>query len=119
MLISLRTRTVRANRMEVHRGRPSGHTRRGLGAIRAVCHAWRTLKVGFDGSGLDDFPDFLVDVLFCTRYSPFFEMFVLFAHAYLYKNDTECPNSGFPVQGQVTLSFKYGCSACRVSRVHV
>ena len=44
-LIFLRTRTVRTNAKEVDRGRPSGHSRRGLGAIRAVCRAWHALKV--------------------------------------------------------------------------
>ena len=35
--VSLRTRTVRTK--EVHRGRPSGHSRRALGGIRAVHRA--------------------------------------------------------------------------------
>ena len=32
---------------EVDRGRPSGHGRRGSGVTRAVCLAWRALKVFF------------------------------------------------------------------------
>ena len=39
------TRTVRVNDKEVDGGRPSGHSRRGLGSIRAVCREWRALKV--------------------------------------------------------------------------
>ena len=48
-LQSLRTPTltVRTNDKEVDRGRPFGHSRRGLGAIRAVYREWRALKVGF------------------------------------------------------------------------
>ena len=43
-IASLRTRTVRTFK-EVDRGRLFGHSRRSLGSIRAVCRAWRALKV--------------------------------------------------------------------------
>ena len=50
-LTSIGTRTVCTNARkcykEVDRGRPSGHSCQGLGAIRAVCRAWRALKVFF------------------------------------------------------------------------
>ena len=67
---------------EVDRGRPSGHSRRGLGAIRAVCRAWRALKVFLLGRGCgynkeDDLPGVLLEASFCTRYPPFFEINVL------------------------------------------
>ena len=70
----------------------------------------------FGGGGQDDFPGFLFEAFFCTRYPPFSEKLVCFAHTYLYENGTACHNSGFPVQGQVwgIQSFKFGCSACRV-----
>ena len=100
----------------VDRGRPSGHGRRGLGSIRAVCCAWRALKIAFRREWIRRFPGFLFEALVCTRNPPFFEMLVFFAHTYLYENGTTCHNSGFPVQGQVwgTFSFKFGCAACRV-----
>ena len=51
--MSLSTHTVRINAKEVDRGLLSGHSsRRGLGAICAVCRAWRALKV-FNSAGED------------------------------------------------------------------
>ena len=48
-------------------------------AQSAVCRAWRALKNFFSGgSGEDDFPGFLFEALFCTRYPPFFELFFFF-----------------------------------------
>ena len=48
-VIPIRTRTapVARNTREFGRERPSGHSRRGLGAMRAVCRARRALKVFF------------------------------------------------------------------------
>ena len=43
--ISLRTRTLCQNAKELERGRASGHSRRGFGAILAACHAWQALYV--------------------------------------------------------------------------
>ena len=66
-LISVRTRTVRTNDNEVDRGNPSGHSRRGLDAIRTVCRAWRALKVLFFPAALDNrtiSPGFLCEAFF-------------------------------------------------------
>ena len=67
---------------EVDRGRPFRHSRRDLGSIRAVCRAWRALKVFLLGRGCgynkeDDLPGVLLEASFCTRYPPFFEINVL------------------------------------------
>ena len=47
LLISVRTRTLRTSAKKVNGGKPSGHSRRGLGAIRAVRRAYRALGVFF------------------------------------------------------------------------
>ena len=49
--ISLCTSTFRQNAKEVDMGRPSGHIRRGVGVIRAVCRARQALEVFFVPSG--------------------------------------------------------------------
>ena len=126
-LVYLRTRTVRTNAMKVGRRRPSGHNRRGLGAIRAVCRAWRALKSFFRHEWIiDGFPGFLFKAFICTRYyPPFFEMLVFFAYTRLFDNGMACHNSGFPVQGRDELGVYYQPSlgalraVCRVSRVRV
>ena len=61
-VIPLRKQTVRTNTKEVDEGRPSGHSRRGLGAIRALCRAWRALKVFFS-AGVDK----TISREFCVR----------------------------------------------------
>ena len=67
-------------------------------------------------NGKYDFPGFLFEALFCTRYPPLFEMLVFCAHTHLFENGPICHNSGFPVRGQVwgTPSSKFGRDAYRV-----
>ena len=116
-IISLGTRTVRTNANEVDRGRPSGNSGRGFGAIRAMCRAWRALKALSAGG------DKTISRVFSVRhffYALFFSNVGVVAPTYLVENDAACHNSGFPAQGQFwgTLSSKLGRAMCRV-RCHV
>ena len=51
-IVSVRTLAVWAKAVAFYRGRPSGHGRQGLGAIRAVWRAWRALE-DFFSAGVD------------------------------------------------------------------
>ena len=111
--------------VEVDRGRPSGrsHTavsRRGLGAIRAVCRAWRGLRSFFRLEWTIS-PVFLLRRYFVPGILHFSKFTLeFFAHTYLFENGTACHNSDFPVHGQVwcALSSKSGpaapCAVCHV-----
>ena len=58
-------------------GRPDTVSRRGSGVIRAACRAWRVLRrFLLGGSPRDDFPGFLLEAFFGTRYPPSFGMLV-------------------------------------------
>ena len=133
--VSPGTCTVCTYAKGVDRARPSGHSRRGLGAIRAVCRAWRALIFVFS-AGVDKT---VSRGSFSRRY--FVQVRILnlckwcvllifirirvytciYTPGISYGNGTACHNSGFPAvqgHGQVwgTLSSKVGalraCAVC-------
>ena len=108
--MSPRTRTVRTNTKEVDRGSPSGHSRRGLGAIRGVRLTRRVLK-HFFSAGVDKAISRVL-LVSCFLNPLFFKMLVLI-HTYLVENGTVCHTSEFFVQGQVwgTSLSKFGRAA--------
>ena len=131
-IYNLRTRTVCAK--EVDRGRPSGHSRRGLGSIRAICRAWRALKVffcrrewvrqlpGFSFIGViwyQVLPSIFRDVVFFSWYASSIRTRV----SLIFENGAACNNSGsgFPVRFGVRYHPSLGTlrAVYRVSRVHV
>ena len=113
---------------EVERGRPSGHSRRNLGSIRAVCRAWRAYEVFFSAGGVDRIISrvFFLKRYFGTRYyPPFFEMLVfLLIHTYPIENDTARNKTlGSTCRDRFTVHYHPSLGAlravCRVSRAHV
>ena len=109
-----------ARHFALDRGRPSGHSSRGgLDSIRAVCRAWRALKLFFRLLWIRRFPPggifrrcFVPGILHFSKCW----CFLLILRTYLFENGTACRNSGFPVLGlfRGTLSSKLGRDACRV-----
>ena len=66
---------------ELDRGRPSAHSRQGLGSICAVCLTWRALKVFFRREWTRRFPGFSVRALIHFHTYKYVRFFLFFARS--------------------------------------